>query len=722
MIIKEAAAGFTNFTRVKELFEQAQSIDPAKREAWLQDACTGDPVMLAELRSMLEVSELGTFPRNASGGQSFSSVQSIGPYRIARELGRGGMGVVYLAMRDDGAFRKSVALKVLLRDQVSPEFVLRFKQERQVVAALDHPNIARILDGGETVDGMPYYVMEYVEGVPLDKYCDQQRLSLTGRIKLFQQVCHAVHYLHLNLIVHRDLKPNNILVSSEGTIKLLDFGIAKVVGAASSSQELTSAQGVPMTPAYASPEQIQGANLQRTSDIYSLGVILYLLLTGRQPYEGIDDKMLKLARGLDPALPSANIREDLRASPESTAQLRRALLGGLDSIVLMAMRYNLKDRYQSAADLANDLQSFLDGQSVTAHHDTVTGRSIKLLKRKRAAIAIASGFLVLGSFGIWQLHRVEVQKAEIAARQQQLSALLEQVEGKAAFAGPESTATHIQDVRQVKKAFATDFTAVAANHPAPSRERDALLDRGVRYLDRIRGSSPVNPQLILEIADAYQQLGLLQEKIARADARNRDVARGTYQKAAAALSAIVAMNPNNPDAQRRLTLVNEQIIALGGSDLAVADSSQTRQDKPAQGGEEPRRFAQVQPSLSQKTSSTAGKRVGSQSAPPAELPPPPPLAPMPQGISSAERAELEEQMSIVEAHVDSADQAIAPVKQNLINAGDGLNAKTAAEISRMHSSLERAKRDLSAENVGGAKENMRVADSLAGKVLKSVGR
>ena len=223
------------------------------------------------------------------------------------------MGVVFLALRDDGAFRKNVALKLLLHEQVSPEFIQRFKQERQVLAAMDHANIARILDGGDAPNGMPFYVMEFVDGLPVDDHCNTHRLGLTQRIKIFQQMCQAVHYLHQNSIIHRDLKPSNILVSNDGVVKLLDFGIAKMVGAAAySNPDVTGVQGPPLTPNYASPEQVQGQTLQRPSDIHSLGIILYQLLTGRLPYENWEAKLAGFATRREPSPPSSNIREDLK--------------------------------------------------------------------------------------------------------------------------------------------------------------------------------------------------------------------------------------------------------------------------------------------------------------------------------------------------------------------------------------------------------------------------
>lgn len=466
----------------------------------------------------------------ATPSESSPAAQFIGPYRLVRELGRGGMGVVYLAMRDDGAFRKSVAIKLLLREAVSEEFILRFKQERQVLAALDHPNIARILDGGDMPDGMPYYVMEYVDGLPLDEYCDQKSLSITERLRIFQQVCSAVEYLHQNSIVHRDLKPGNILVSNEGSVKLLDFGIAKLMGAgAFANPNLTSARGSPMTPTYASPEQISGVTLQKTSDIYSLGAILYRMLSGRLPYEGVDEKLAKLFTRQAPPAPSGNIRQDLKAGGDTTAGLRRVMLGEIDSIVLKSLAFDPKNRYQSAAEFRDDLQRFLNGQAVLAHHTSTASRSFKLLKRKRAMVAVLAGFITLAGFGLWQWRRVEVQQTDVAARETHLRALLDQVEAHldppsapAQPASSEQLSQRSQDVQLVTTAFATDFPAVVAANPGPSATRDALLDRGVRYLDRAHSTPVRNTNLDSEVAAAYQQFGILQENTADPKAGGRE--------------------------------------------------------------------------------------------------------------------------------------------------------------------------------------------------------
>jgi serine/threonine protein kinase len=723
-----ASAGLTNFTRVRELFDQASAIEPSRRDAWLQEACQGDSALLAELRGMMTVRYDSFLAQPAAAPASLGlpaappPPQIIGPYRVLRELGRGGMGVVLLAVRDDGAFRKNVALKLLLREHVSQEFVLRFKQERQVLAALDHPNIARILDGGDAPDGMPYYVMEYVEGLPLDQYCDRQRLSLTGRIKTFQQVCQAVHYLHENSIVHRDLKPSNILVSSDGVVKLLDFGIAKVMGIASlSGPDLTSAQGPPMTPNYASPEQINGATLQKASDIYSLGVILYGLLTGRSPYQGLDDKLAKIATRADPPPPSSNIREDLQAT-QSTAQLRRAMLGELDSIVLMAMRYDPRERYQSSSDLADDLQRFLDGQPVLAHHASVARRSMRLLKRRAAAIAVLAGFLVLGGFGAWQWRRFEVQKAEVAARESEIRGVLGQLETRL-DAGTPVVPVQIQDLQKLKEAFGARFAPVAAAPAGKSPQRDALLDRGVQYLDRVKASALTDPGLGVEIADAYQQLALLQEKTAIAGAGKRDAALKTYGKAAVVLVSVSGQNPDDARARGRLNMVNQKIKDLGGTAIQANVDPTSVQTPAASPVPEPT----PAPAAAGKTIPAvrpAAKTVQEvpQPLPAAISPPPQPPSASATARPATDRAELEDRLIQTNSRVQIADQTIEPIRQSLIRTGQTLNPETQQAINLMHVNLDKAKRQIAAGNDDAAKESLAAAEGLAAKVLRSVGR
>ena len=380
--------------KLRAIYEAARAVPEAEREAFVRQACGAD-AQLAEQATALLRAVGGQEPGTASAETAAAPAQPaaahrIGPYRILHELGRGGMGVVYLAVRDDGAFRKNVALKLLNIENTPPMFVERFRQERQVLAGLEHPNIARILDGGDAPNGSPYYVMEFVEGMPLDKYCDEKRLSLGERIRVFQQVCHAVHYLHENLVIHRDLKPGNILVGPGPTVKLLDFGIAKLTGPIQT--DVTSPQYRFLTPAYASPEQHLGESCTKASDIYSLGVILYLLLTGKLP--GPHDTMA----------PSTSVREDVHRTPETVNQLRSRIRGDLDHIVMKALQRNPDHRYATAAEFAEDLNRYLEGRPILARRAGAPERLWKALRRNRAAAAgVALLVLAAGGGSAWWL-------------------------------------------------------------------------------------------------------------------------------------------------------------------------------------------------------------------------------------------------------------------------------------------------------------------------------
>jgi hypothetical protein len=685
---------------------------PAAGTALYASPAAPAPIPATATMPLRQASPSPATPASGPPSGSFTSAQFIGPYRLVRELGRGGMGVVYLAMRDDGAFRKNVAIKLLLREAVSEEFVLRFKQERQVLAALDHPNIARILDGGDTPDGMPYYVMEYVEGLPLDEYCDRKRLAVSGRLRIFQQVCAAVDYLHQNSIVHRDLKPSNILVSNDGLVKLLDFGIAKLMGvAAFANPELTTAAGSPMTPTYASPEQISGVTLQKTSDIYSLGAILYRMLTGRPPYEGVDEKLAKLFTRQAPAAPSGNIREDLRTD-DTTARMRRSMMGELDSIVLKSLEFDPKDRYQSATEFAADLQLFLDGQPVAAHHESVAKRSFRVLKRRRAMIAVLAGFLLLAGFGGWQWYRVNAQKTEVAAKESSLRGLLDQVEARLDQPGAQQVADRTQDIQLVRAAFAKDFPVVVAAKPGPNKDRDALLDRGVHYIERAHTTAPAkSPELDSQVAAAYQEFGILQENTADPKT-GHEAAVKTYQKASTVLVTLAAENPNDASVQERLAMVNQKIVALGGEapgqvdvftpEPAVVTRPQARPPAPTQ--------------IAQPV----------QVAPPTAAPPPPVapavVAPQPPGLSAAVRAELDDHMLNATAKVKSADSTIAPLQQSLAQRGQTLNTETQTAIVQMHNRLARAKSEIADGDAASAQDDLTAAEALAARVLRTMGR
>jgi serine/threonine protein kinase len=327
--------------RVKDVLQNALARAPGERAAYLEQACQGDADLRNQVEELLSSDErMGDFlaaPAWAASGAAILSEMDeplagrlIGPYRVLRELGSGGMGTVYLAERADGQYRKRVAIKLMNSAIGGGDLLRRFRNERQLLSDLDHPHIARLIDGGATEEGLPYLVMDYIEGVRIDAWCEARKLALPDRLLLFQEVCSAVRYAHEHGVIHRDIKPANILVTGDGTAKLLDFGIAKLVDAGSSELTETTGGAGPMTPAYASPEQARGEAASVASDIYALGLVLYELLTGTLPprWENPPGSGGKLPRDLDYVLDKA-----LRNEPE--------------------------DRYRSVAEFSQDLDRFL---------------------------------------------------------------------------------------------------------------------------------------------------------------------------------------------------------------------------------------------------------------------------------------------------------------------------------------------------------------------------
>ncbi|MDT4897391.1 MAG: eukaryotic-like serine/threonine-protein kinase [Acidobacteriota bacterium] len=452
--------------KVRELFDGALGVAPEHAATFLERACADDPALRDEVEALLDAHrEAGDFFDTPAVEDALKIVESepdrlqagalVGRYRIVREIGRGGMGLVLLAVRADDQFEKQVAVKILRRGMDSEEIVRRFRNERQILASLDHPYIAQLFDGGMTDDGLPYFVMEYIEGQPLDKYADEQRLSIKQRLELFRKVCEAVQYAHQNLVVHRDLKPSNILITTPGVPKLLDFGIAKVLSPDLSASEPTRTETRMMTPDYASPEQVRGEKLTTRSDVYSLGVVLYVLLTGHRPYRATETAPHELARVIceqEPTKPSAAINSvevvgpggdsasPTPITPESVSsardtqpdRLRHLLSGDLDNIVLMSLRKERERRYESAEQLSSDIQRYLDGLPVIAHKDTFTYRASKFVRRNRISVAAAClVFLtLLGGIvaTIWQARKAQEQARIANAKSAEAQAALARTE------------------------------------------------------------------------------------------------------------------------------------------------------------------------------------------------------------------------------------------------------------------------------------------------------
>jgi len=430
------------YQRVKAIVQLAWDQPPESRDAYVDETCGTDPDLRSLVVRLLSADQdAGSFlevhpkPEVAAvaAENAESSCGHIGPYRILREIGRGGMGIVYLAERADGHYRKQVALKVMNPDFGAAAILRRFRTERQVLAALEHPCIAQLQDGGESEDGHPYLVMEYVEGERIDTWCDRRQLSVQKRLSLMRQVCAGVQYAHERQVIHRDLKPDNILVTAEGTPKLLDFGIAKVLNPDFSpdrGQITETTNGpAPMTPEYASPEQVLGERVGPASDVYSLGVVLYRLLTGRAPFEFQGRDLREITAAIcerEPVRPSEAILgrapqdRDMRSRishdrSESPSSLRRRLTGDLDNIVLKTLRKEPERRYHSAAELADDLDRFLQDLPVRARRESLRYRAQKFAKRNRAFAWVAAFSAVLAITATLASHQAFApNKASIA--------------------------------------------------------------------------------------------------------------------------------------------------------------------------------------------------------------------------------------------------------------------------------------------------------------------
>jgi serine/threonine-protein kinase len=505
------------------LFESALDLPPDERERFLRESCGGDEHLLGTLRSLLEVAEsddsgplrLGTSLVRAIWGEdpaaespSLRAGSLLGRYRILREVGRGGMATVHEAERADGQFEQRAAIKVLRRGLDTEQVVRRFLAERQILSALEHPNIARLIDGGATPDGRPYLVMELVLGQPIDVWADHHRLSIRERLELFLKVADAVQFAHRQLIIHRDLKPSNILVDESGNAKLLDFGIAKLLDPAQADESLTRTGIRPLTPAYASPEQVRGERVTTVSDVYQLGLLLYLLLCGRHPFSG---QGVALEAAITTGRMTRPSEASVAARPPTTAQgepdesgvatspvaaasargsspdgLRRALRGDLDAIVLKALRTEPERRYASVADLAEDIERFLAHQPVLAGPDTIAYRGRKFVDRHPAVAATGIAALLFGGTYVITLNRY-AERLELER---------DRAEVESETAGQVSS--FLIDLFR-----ANDPDGTAGETPTVL----TLLERGEERAGELADQPPVQSEMLDVIAQMYVELG-----------------------------------------------------------------------------------------------------------------------------------------------------------------------------------------------------------------------
>ena len=513
--------------------------------AMLENKCQGDAALGAEVVSLLEAFQAqqrvvsGRSTAGRTEAEPHAGSRWVGPYQLDRLLARGGMGAVHLAHRSDGQFQQQVAIKLIDLPMATDLFRERFRQERQIMAGLVHPFIARLLDGGVSEDGELYLAMEYVEGVSIERYCREHRLPVHDRLRLFMKVCVAVHFAHQNLVVHRDLKPDNILVQGDGTPKLLDFGTAKLLApmpATATATEFTRLGFQSFTPGYASPEQVLGETITTASDTYSLGVLLFLLLAGAPPYELRECTTAEMLRVICTEPPP---------KPSSVSLTPERLDADLDAIVLKALRKDPQARYRSVDEFATDIQAYLDGRPVMARRGTLRYRASKFIRRNRlalGALTLMFASLVAGLVGIlWQYRKATLAQRRAEARS--------------------------EDMRQLSSSLLSEIDEAVKQLPGSTPVRRLLVERVLQRLDHMAKDVAGDQLTQLDLVDAYTHLGNLQGNPYDQNIGDVEGALVSLTKAVTIAKALQASSPESPEVLGSLAMAERsrsEVLGFAG--------------------------------------------------------------------------------------------------------------------------------------------------------------
>jgi eukaryotic-like serine/threonine-protein kinase len=547
--------------RVRELFDAAMDRPSELRREFVADACHDDPELLAQVERLLDASERASGmldtpirPRRDVEPVIRPSGSFVGPYRLLHAISSGGMGVVYQAVRADGVFSRVCAVKVIRAELSDDRLVDQFLLERRILARLDHPNIARILDGGSTEDGLPYFVMDYVDGPSIDKHCQRYQLSMRQRLALFQHACAAAQYLHRNGVVHGDFKPANILVGADGVVKVVDFGISRFFKAPHEGEDNPASPL--MTPGYASPEQLRGEPLTPASDVYSLGVVLYDLLTGQQPFPEVTRTRAQLLRAITtqtPAPPSAAVKPGAQVVDISAATLR----GDLDSIVLRAIHRDPAARYSSAEELNADLVRYLRRRPVLARHGGSFYAIAKFLARNtRASVAAALFFVMLASLSweslelnrrhqralFFQHNVMQMQDDILAALDAAMNGLPQDRTAAARELSRSLQQSQLNALEHLADEYQTAFTESVRLWPGMTDSRRELVDHAEAYLHRIEPLVQQDPRAAALLADAWTRLANIEGNPTTVNLHDRARAQSSIAEA----QRIVENSPNIP--------------------------------------------------------------------------------------------------------------------------------------------------------------------------------
>lgn len=544
---------------VKTILEAALEIAPDARLAFLESACEGDEKLRHEVERLLEFEqpEIDLLEQEAVSSvlehKSFAKTligKQIKNYKIISELGIGGMGAVFLAERADGEFVQRVALKLIKRGMDTDAVLRRFFNERQILASLEHPNIAHLVDGGTTDDGLPFFVMEYVEGVSIFEFAETKNLGLKERLTLFREVCTAVSFAHQNLVIHRDLKPSNILITNDGKPKLLDFGIAKLLKTDDENQ--TTTQNFVFTPEYASPEQMRGESLSTATDVYSLGVILYELLTGNRPIPTDSKNISEIIRAVcetQPKPPSSIVQKRDRLDFETdesqepdTEKLNRitashsgfphpkSLRGDLDNIILKSLRKEPERRYSSVEKFSEDIRRHLSGLPVAATKSTLGYNVSKFVQRNRIVVG-AAALIFLTIIGGLAATLYQANKAQ----------------------------RRFNDVRQLANSFLFEFHDAIEDLPGATPARELVVKRALEYLDNLASESASNPTLQRELAAAYSKIGKIQGNSYYSNLGDTDGAVKSYARSLEIRQRLANADPANNEIQNELAESHEGV-------------------------------------------------------------------------------------------------------------------------------------------------------------------
>ena len=542
----DGAKSDPSWQRIEELFLAAIDLPSAEREAFLDRECEFDIELRQEAEALLAADD--------SSGQSIATIledtaaslfdrdagKRFGPYQVVREIGRGGMGAVYLALRADHAFERRVAIKVVKRGVDTDAVLGRFRHERRILAGLDHPYIARLIDGGTSGDDRPYFVMEYVEGKPIQEFCQGRSLTIRDRCELFRRVCEPVAYAHRNLVIHRDLKPANILVAGEGSPKLLDFGIARLLSLDPGENTLgpDAASSSALTPAYASPEQRRGEAVTTATDVYSLGAVLFEILTGLMP----------------PCARNVSVERTIGKPSEAVEDgvLRGQLAGDLDNIVLKATHPEPERRYQSVDHLSEDLQRFLTGRPVLAREDSFRYRAGKFIRRHRfavmGAVALALGITAGVIAVLWEARQAHLQRQRAEQRVGQMVELA----NRTLF----------------------DVHGAIERLPGATEARKQIVGATLDYLDQLAREAANDTRVQSALASAYFRVAEIKGYPTRPNLGDLPGALETYHKSAKILETLIAADPRNGGLKLRLADVDLGIgavlFALGRQSESVA--------------------------------------------------------------------------------------------------------------------------------------------------------